>query len=192
MALLYERCQLTLRKDITLGHPESSLPVFGASTPIPWLVWLKWIWNVFCPLLAKPHLSQSWLGKLQKGVFSSRTPWRRMDPGSKTLQWQISGTCPAWLQPPALSYIRKLKQTFAGNQPTLTFPIPGALFLKNKLPSISVISVSLGLSFLRISVNQFCFYFPFKKNRKKSRQTFSDAGESRNWPNTDKPPKRND
>ena len=42
-----------------------------------------------------------------------------------------------------------------------------------------------------IASENFVSTFPLKK-QKNSRQTFSDAGEGRNWPNTDKSPKRND
>ena len=70
---------------------------------------------------------------------------------------------------------------------TRIYSVPEALFLQNKLPSFSVISVSLGVSFLRIFLNQFCFYFPFEKIW----TAVLRCREGRNWLNRDRSTKRN-
>lgn len=173
-----------LRKDIISGHLESILPVFGESTPIPFIGATLFLLiglielNLEC-ILPSPGQTPAFselTRKTPKGGLPKQDFLKTHGP------WQQDSAVPDfWYLPslaPALpsSYIRKLKQTFACNQPTLTFPILGALFLKNKLPSISVISVSLGLSFLRISVNQFCFYFPFKKTEKVQTDIFRCRG----------------
>ena len=71
-----------LRKDIISGHTESILPVFGTSTPTPFigatlslLISLIEL-NLEC-ILPSPGQTPAFSGlggNLQKGVFPSRTP----------------------------------------------------------------------------------------------------------------------